>query len=94
MKSTSVWITILIFNSQLLAQTEISKTYNLDTLSQILAKAQLEKDSQTIGLAARKIASVKEWMQRDTDTETLDLITLSIKCFAATGDSIKFYMIQ
>ena len=82
---------ILGFNGILLSQSDIAKTNNLDTLYHILHAAQIEKDSQIIGLAARKIASVKEWVHRDQDSEILKLITLSINCFAASGDSVNYY---
>ncbi len=81
------WCFGLPANSQL----KFDTIYQTGFLREQFAKAAAEKDSISLGMAAFLLGGNLEWEGGET-SETVDLLTLSLDCFAAVGDSGSYYL--
>ncbi len=75
------------------AQLHFDTIYQTDYLTEQFKKAASEKDSASLGKAAFLLSENLKYKNGPT-SQILDLLTLSLDCFAAVADSAKYYSVR
>lgn len=85
---------ILLLNSLFVhAQLARDSIYSTEYIRGQYDKAVAKKDSAALGMAAYKLSGNLNWEQGST-SESVDLISLSLACFSAVGDTSMYHYVS